>query len=95
VIKCQEWLGGAEITPHMRNEDWLMGEVVRKLLTCGTMTAYNTNEIRRLNIVLLSNICKTNYHMSNDPKELHNLNCLSSSVLATRRHTFSRGNHSL
>jgi hypothetical protein len=50
----QEWLGGAEITPHMRNEDWLMGEVLRKLLTCDTITAYNTNEIRRLNIVLLS-----------------------------------------
>jgi hypothetical protein len=28
------------------------------------------------------------------PKEIHNLNCPSLSVLATRRHKFSTGNHS-
>jgi hypothetical protein len=81
VIKCKEWLGGAEINPHMRNEGGLIGEVVGNLLTCDTITAYNTNETRRLNIVILSNICKSNYYISNDPKEIHNLNCLSLSVL--------------
>jgi hypothetical protein len=31
VIICKEWLGGAEITPHMRNEGGLIREVVGKL----------------------------------------------------------------
>jgi hypothetical protein len=32
--------------------------------------------------------------MSNDPEEIHNLNYLSFSVLATRRNKSSMGNHS-
>ena len=94
MIKCKEWLGGAEITPHMRNEGGLIREVVGKLLTCDTITAYNMNDTRRLNIVLLSNICKSNYNISNDHKEINNLTCLLLSVLVTRRHKFSTGNHS-
>jgi hypothetical protein len=64
---------------------------VNIILACDTITAYNMNEIRRLNIVLYQTSAKVIKWIAHDPKEIHNFSCLSLSVLNTRRHTFSTG----